>query len=242
MLYNFIDVHQVGQYHVRGGQLVYINDTNLVGLLKDENPRLRDGTDVPLHFYSDEIQQSLDGDDSSAPELLATSYSSLFGGSAFSDTLRFGDGDVALARNKLNALGCNRYTDSYAGSVLLVKRGGCTFVQKLVNAKEAGAVGAIVLSDEESGINPTSDKDELAKAGDISDVVMVLLAKDAVVILEEMMDLVENRDSGVLRFAVVDEDDSDASIPDEILNNNPAEKDRILYLNGIALTNTRLLI
>lgn len=43
-------------------------------------------------------------------------------------------------------LGCNALVGFPAGSIALMDRGGCTFVQKVTNAEDAGAVAAIVIN------------------------------------------------------------------------------------------------
>lgn len=231
---------------MRGGQIVYINDTSLLGMLREEAPRAFDSSQVDLHFYTDEVEIGMDllTDDEDAADLFATGFTSLFGGSAHSDTLRFNEGDVVISRSPTNDLGCKPYTESHEGRVLVVQRGDCTFLQKLVNAKAAGAVGVFVISDEDSGINPTSEKQELDESGEIQDVVMVLLPNYVGEALESMLDIMELRDSGVVRFSVGLEEIEDTAIPDEAAEaaEEPPYKERILYLNGIALTNTRLLV
>ncbi|KAJ2908004.1 hypothetical protein GGI21_003320, partial [Coemansia aciculifera] len=52
--------------------------------------------------------------------------------------------------------GCATYTESFAGQVLLIKRGGCTFVEKAAFAQSAGAVGVMVYNYESELMSPTS--------------------------------------------------------------------------------------
>ncbi|KAJ2490860.1 hypothetical protein IWW37_002744 [Coemansia sp. RSA 2050] len=57
--------------------------------------------------------------------------------------------------------GCTSYTESFAGQILLVKRGGCTFVEKAAFAQSAGAVGVMVYNYESELMSPTSASDNV---------------------------------------------------------------------------------
>jgi subtilisin family serine protease len=67
---------------------------------------------------------------------------SLFGPQAF--PARPVAGLVAVAPNS-NVLACSPFDESYAGKVLIVTRGTCTFQTKVRNAENAGAVAVIIV-------------------------------------------------------------------------------------------------
>ncbi|KAF9923390.1 hypothetical protein FBU30_006546 [Linnemannia zychae] len=53
--------------------------------------------------------------------------------------------------------GCKPYTNSLNGSVVFIKRGTCTFVQKMKFAQDAGAIGCIFYNNVEGGLRPKVD-------------------------------------------------------------------------------------
>ncbi|KAJ2010791.1 hypothetical protein IWW57_006825, partial [Coemansia sp. S610] len=57
--------------------------------------------------------------------------------------------------------GCASYTEHFAGQILLVKRGGCTFVEKAAFAQSAGAVGVMVYNYDSELMSPTSASDNV---------------------------------------------------------------------------------
>jgi mannosidase alpha-like ER degradation enhancer 1 len=239
----------VGHYPVRTGHLVYINDSSLFSHLdvaQDATKR----PDVLLRFYADDvdpmlqIQTGMHVDTSNDMQALLVGYTAHFGGeitTSHSDanSLRFARQDgIAVHRDLDNARGCESYRHSYPDSVLVVHRGDCTFLEKLLHAKAASAAGVLVISDDNLVINPTANLDEVEAAGDLSDVALVLLPQKAGEVLTDMLDHAEQ---GLLsQVRMVLEDDSEESNAGHI----PPEKDpnRILYINGHPLLNTRLLV
>ncbi|KAG0330361.1 hypothetical protein BGZ99_004731 [Dissophora globulifera] len=53
--------------------------------------------------------------------------------------------------------GCQQYSKSMEGNVVLIKRGSCTFVKKAEFAQQAGAVGCIFYNNVEGGLHSKSD-------------------------------------------------------------------------------------
>jgi mannosidase alpha-like ER degradation enhancer 1 len=72
------------------------------------------------------------------------------------------------------------HEQSYVDEALLVDRGECTFLEKLLNAKEAGASGVIVINDDDARVSPSIDDEEREEVGDaVDDVALVILTKTA---------------------------------------------------------------
>ncbi|KAJ7591143.1 alpha mannosidase-like protein [Mycena floridula] len=237
------DVRKLGHYAVRPGQVVYINDTELFKKpsVTDDSGYVRD-LDVPLRFYIGENIEDLALD--SLRDITLLGYTSFFGGDLSvnpkdpQQSLRIlNSRGVPMFRDDDNLTGCLPYTRSYRDGVLLVQRGDCTFLQKLVAARDAGAIGVVVISDEDLGVNPTANKEELMAAGEIDDVAMVILTKKAGQLVEKMMDKIEHHGTGHLILAV----DPDRIAGPTSTQDKTQEK-RILYLNGHALINTILLV
>jgi ER degradation enhancer, mannosidase alpha-like 1 len=169
-----------------------------------------------------------------------TGYTSIFGGD-LSNTpppdkspLRFRHHNgVRIVRDHENALGCLPFATSYNDAAILVDRGECTFLEKLVHARSAGAAGVVVISHEDFGVNPTASKEELAAAGDLNDVaIVVIAAPDG----QKVMALMDFAASTGQLMVVLD----NAKSPQE--THKPAASERLLYLNGHPLLNTRLLV
>lgn len=247
----------VGHYAVRPGHIVYINDTALLLGPADATTDIRRDTDVQLRFFVDiadpmvEIQPGMLDmlQASNEMEAVVTGYTASFGGdlsvNALFDVppLRIGHKDgLPIIQDGTNPTGCLPYKHPLEDSVVLVNRGDCTFLEKLVQAKLASAAGVLVLSDEETAINPTANADELVAAGELGDVAIVLLPKRAGQILTEMLESSE-RGTGQVKMVL------DQHSEMENTGHVPQEKEemakdphRILYLNGHALLNTRILV
>ena len=83
-----------------------------------------------------------------APSSAAGSYEAA-GASFGPDPSRQGlDGEIVVVNDGSASptLGCSPLVDFPAGAIALVDRGTCSFVQKVTNAQNAGAVGVIVVS------------------------------------------------------------------------------------------------
>ncbi|KAF5388298.1 hypothetical protein D9615_000341 [Tricholomella constricta] len=240
------DIRKVGHYTVRTGHLVYINDTSLFGhldVVKDATKR----SDVLLRFYADEIdpmlqvQTGMHVDTSNDMQSLLVGYTAHFGGdltvkpSSDATTVRLAGKDgIAIHRDFENTRGCRPYRHPYPDSVLVVHRGDCTFLEKLLHARAASAAGVLVISDDDLVINPTANIDEIEAAGDLSDVALVLLPLKAGEVLMNMLDHAEQGLISQVRMVLEGED----------TGHIPAAKDpnRILYINDHPLLNTRLLV
>ncbi|KIY51587.1 alpha mannosidase-like protein [Fistulina hepatica ATCC 64428] len=260
------DIRKVGHYSVRPGQLVYVDDPSILQpRYEGEGETL--GLDVTLRvFYEDPdplspldpAQAAMDStgisETFSDVEALVTGYVALFGGDIFEPTplgkspLRMTSTDgVPLARERPNDLGCEPYHGNYTGAALVVTRGTCTFLEKLIRARDAGAAGVIVISDDDMSINPTTEVEDLAEAGDISDVVLLIVRKSEGQVLLDMLDAAQGRELMRVMLQVDTTsvfDESEPSTPTKTQEERKGKDDgqRILYINGHPLLNTRLLI
>jgi mannosidase alpha-like ER degradation enhancer 1 len=200
--------------------------------------------------------------DASNLNLQLTAYTASFGADLSAHVTEGGEsphmaqGTHYLSRESNNKDGCSYYEHVYEDGILVVERGGCTFLEKLLAARNAGALGVLVLSDEDSVIIPSANLDEIEESGDISDTGLLLLPKTASTVLAELLDLMERLGSRAMvtiqreSIMMADSSGNKKGTPtsprskkgekkEDIDNNsNP----RILYINGHALLNTRLLI
>lgn len=133
--------------------MVYLQDPALVfpagedsvGSYEDGFPLDR-ARDVKLHFHlhADSLL-TLGHEDT---ELTIDAYPASFGGSVLSTSKNnLQARRVAFVAD--NSLGCSPYEadlDQLKDVMLVVRRGQCTFLEKLAYAARAGAVGVIVIS------------------------------------------------------------------------------------------------
>ncbi|KAJ2931770.1 hypothetical protein H1R20_g5450, partial [Candolleomyces eurysporus] len=266
------DVRKIGHYAVRPGHTVYINDSTIFappGAVNLTQSSLwnRD-RDVELEFFvTESLSPTIPQVNLNPPEfdIVISALSAFFGGD-LSQVVSSEDSVVVsrfsrpeglrIYQDKDNEQGCNPYFQSYSEGVLIAHRGGCTFLEKLINANAASAAGVIVISDEDSTINPTANIDELDEAGNLNDTALVLLTKTSGKLLLEMIDDVEQQVGNQVVVALhrtrqrpnaTDPDrasqetpSSDLPTPTEEDTRDPSE--RVLYINGHALLNTRLLV
>jgi mannosidase alpha-like ER degradation enhancer 1 len=251
----------VGQYHVRAGHTVYVNDSTIfpspseeANLAQDELYR-RD-TEVRLRLFTTNVDSMLHVESSHLSQkgfdISLSGFTARFGANLSSyitldlketPLLRTPEG-VAVRRHPGNLHGCDPYKGDYPDSMLVVRRGHCTFLEKLLRARDASAAGIVIISDEEAGINPTANPDELAVAGDLNDVAVILLPKKIGETFQELLIASEQFNSLQIMIALQqapgDSDESDyAPIERE---EQPKDPNRILYINGHPLINTRLLV
>lgn len=153
---------------------------------------------------------------------------------------------VVIRRDPENLLGCNSYKESYRDNMLLVHRGDCTFLEKLVKARDASAAGVIVISSVDTPINPSASREELALVGDLSDVGLLLLTNTVGQAFENVLVASEKLYSRGLMLALdhTQDEGSVEDTEDTPVDKKTEEKDlnRNLYINGHPLINTRLLI
>ncbi|KAL4075930.1 glycoside hydrolase family 47 protein [Scleroderma citrinum] len=244
------DITQLGPHAVRTGQLVYINDTSLLSPAENLAKLQRQPT-VRLRIFLDTIDPLLEnraGMVDMDADIYLTAYTAQFGvdpsaPSASTATL-FGHSDgMQIRKDDSNRLGCTDYEEDFGGDAVLVWRGECTFLEKLVYARKAGASGVIVISNDDEPVNPSATLEEIAAAGDLDDVVLVLLPHTTGKGLAAMVD-----GAGVLSYGHVLFSLDRWTLPpqgwteEEILEEENRENAmHILYVNGRPLLNTRLL-
>ena len=187
-------------------------------------------------------------------DLSFTGYSAQFGADLSStavhptkETPRIKSSEgVVVQRDPENLRGCNPYKQSYPDSVLVVHRGDCTFLEKLLKARDASAAGVIVINNEDTIINPTANWDELALAGDLNDVGLVLLTNKVGQAFENMLIASEQLQPRQIMLALEGTENTesieDSGHPPIDKETETKDPNRILYINGHPLINTRLLI
>lgn len=242
-----------------------MNDTSLVlaplnGRSTVDHERRR-ARDVQLRFFldtADPIMQIQPVTQQTAADLVLTAYPALFGGDPTNPPtsdeypLPFGHGNGArVVRVPANPQGCQLY-DPHSlpeDSVVLVHRGSCTFLEKLMNAAYSGASGVVVISDDDTPVNPSADQAEIAAEGALLDqVVAVVVTKKSGAEVTRMLDLAEARGFLELMVAVDPEGQSGVTDARESVDRKASERNqsedrgRYLYLNGHPLLNTRLLV
>lgn len=255
----------VGPHAVRTGQKVYFNDSQMSLSpvnVKDSGVAKR-APEVTLRFYLDYVdpmfQPGAPGMQDLIPETIVTAATALFGGDpvAFSSSpntqtpLRFGHGaGVRVVRFPDNPLGCASYAvDAFReDEAVVVRRGECTFLEKLVFALRAGASGVVVLGDEDNHINPSADRAELDAAradADIDGGAIVVLRRPDARLVEQILDAAERHDVGAVRLVIEPAGErAEAEQQQRGTATQEAKDDvtRVLYLNNHPLLNTRLLI
>ena len=251
----------VGLHTIHSGQIVYINDTALAlkPVAKSNKPDTGEShyPDVRLRFFVDFVDPMFlvqPGMNEVATSVDVTGHTAMFGAnpskppSLNSKPLKFGHGEgTNLVHDSNNPLGCLPYERAYNDEAILVHRGKCTFLEKLKMAHAAGALGVVVLTDNEIGINPSADEKDLEAVGSsLDDMVMVVLRKSDGRKVSIMMDLVDGQ--GLGRVVVSVESGGHTARPPEWNDAHEehqakgAPPDRVLYLNGHPLLNTRLLV
>ncbi|KAF7776225.1 CAZyme family GH47 [Agaricus bisporus var. burnettii] len=264
------DVRKLGHYHVRSGQTVYINDSAIFAGPPPENLDSVTATgnrDVEIQLLLsldllDPMLKLLPGNmDAAGLNMQLTALTASFGADLSprvgeqDKRPRMAQGKHPISVELTNKKGCSHYKEAYEDDILVVERGECTFMEKLLLARDAGAVGVIVLSDEDAAIIPTAGVDELEASGDISDVGLLLLPKTAGTVLAELLELMGKLEGRVMvtisREPTVVADSSgkkatptkaDDKAKEKKENIDDDSEGRILYINGHALLNTRLLI
>ncbi|KAI0773849.1 alpha-mannosidase [Fomes fomentarius] len=266
------DITRLGPHAVRTGQKIYVNDSRLILGPTDGPKQARRSPEVSLRLYLDYVDPMLQlqgpGMQDVITEINVVAATAMFGGdpaappsSSGQPALRFGHGDgVRVVRVPDNSLGCSPYPEALLDNeAVVVKRGDCTFLEKLVIAQRAGASGVIVLGNEDNHINPSADKAELVAAGlQLDEVAIVVLRKADAELVAQMLDSAERHGLGTIRLVVEPwggpaEADKHAAAGDDKGKGEAAAEDtkksdifkdatRVLYLNNHPLLNTRLLV
>lgn len=250
----------VGPYSVKTGQMVYVNDSNLLlapldgqGPLDGESKKRR-SHEVELRLLVDllnipDVAFELHHD--VPTEAIVMASTATFGADPgnVKDPLRFGRGDgVRVVYDPTNPYGCNPYKEQYTDDVaVVVKRGDCTFLDKLLEAAMAGASGVITLSDEEFPITPSADAQDMRLVGDqLNDVAIVVVSRDDGELITAMLNAADTV-GGEVKVVVTPTTHatlggSTAGLQPEEVMQKARDNGRVLYLNGHPLINTRLMV
>jgi mannosidase alpha-like ER degradation enhancer 1 len=237
---------------------VYINDPNAFRTpgedsnLAQSELRRRE-LQVQLRIFSPDIE-SVSNDN--IMDLSITGYTASFGADLSSSHILNTSSaaypaivrpeGVPIQYEDLNPHGCVSFENRYPDSALIVQRGKCTFLQKLLYARAASASAIIIINDNNLALNPTADPDELHAAGDVGDAAVILLPKKIGEALEDMIIATGKSETAEIRISVDTKGlggvgDLKPSLP---VGKDKKDKDatRILYINGHPLINTRLLV
>ncbi|KAF5393914.1 hypothetical protein D9757_000102 [Collybiopsis confluens] len=252
------DIRKLGHYAVRPGQYVYINDSSLLlgspSTVVDEHFGA-----IQLRFYIDVVDTMFNMlnmmETVNDMELSVTGYVAFFGGDILDSEEPPSQlsGLVPVYRDEENEFGCTPHQRRpYQDGIIVVKRGECTFLQKLIAARDAGAAGVIVVSDEDTAINPTANPEELEAAGDLSEVAIIVLPRSSGELVENLLDNAESIGQVMLSLEHEHQSTVDTgteSEPKQAQGKSAVDKEslkhdatRVLYLNGHPLFNSRLLV
>jgi mannosidase alpha-like ER degradation enhancer 1 len=261
------DFTLVGHLDVHAGTKVYFNDSTIFG--KNVSYAPERPTAVPITFYLKALEDEhlLFNDanpETSHMNLSAKAWTSSFGldprdaylGSAqIVDPLSpgFSRRGSRLIFFPENSYGCNPFLDPTGGidgSMVLVKRGGCYFIEKLANARQAGAAGAIVWQEEDEQIHPSAEREDLQRLSEIIEGAMLLvIGSDEAAQIGSMLRFEDAHPGKVEVWVQLDDrwmDDMDlfgvqGVWPPDQPTKTESTVGRMLYVNGHALVNTVLL-
>jgi len=203
---------------------------------------------VPLRFFVEETVFSSNDPSTFSTEFAVMAYTSVFGGDpavpadspGYRSPLRFIHREaVPVRRPRYNHDGCNAYEERFDDDVVFVKRGGCTFLEKLVLARDAGAAGVIVLNNDDVRINPSASEEEEDAAGSaLKEVALVLVGATEGGFISEALDALDVHGSSRRLFMVVDPERGawDGKVHSDQQYYPP------LYVNGHPLLNTRIIM
>lgn len=245
--YKLIALWLVGHYTIRPGQTIFINDTSLLESLPVSEEVAANFGSIQLHFYVDVVDSMFNMlnmmEAVTDMDLSVTGYVGFFGADLLGDkedeSPTTFTGQFPIHREDSNDLGCEPYHHSYQDGILLASRGECTFLQKLVQARNAGASGVLVISDEDIAINPTADANELLAAGNLDEVAIVVIPRKAGQLIEQLLDTSQ----GIGQVMLSLDHELESALIDAGEDNTPKnDPGRVLYINGHPLLNTRLLV
>ena len=250
----------VGPHSVRAGQLVFVDDQILVGTANPPVITPRRVSVISLQFFVKDVDrmfQVQEGITEGPLMVTLSANAALFGGdpsllATDHEPTRFGHQDgVLLVQDHSNRYGCEPYQQTRSGEALLVDRGECTFLKKLLNAKEAGASGVIVINDDDIRVSPSISEDERREVGDaIDDVALVILTNTGGKAVIDMIKRTRDFGVGQVMFTV-DPESRQVGVrrkPTKTHNgSNDIDKlkddiQKALYLNGHVVVNTRLVV
>ena len=264
----------VGHLDVRAGTKVYFNDSTIFGKGASHVPERP--TAVPITFYLEALEdEHLIFNDanpgtshmSGSHSISARAWTSSFGldprdaylGSDQSTdpesppSPSFGRRGSRLVYFPENGYGCDPFMDPGGrinGSMVLVKRGECYFIDKLAHARRAGAAGAIVWQEEDEQIQPSAEPEDFQRlSGLVEGATLLVVGPNDGQQISSMLKFEDAHAEKVETWVRLDDrwqEDMDLVgvegvwPPDQPTKTQPTVG-RMLYVNGHALINTVLL-
>jgi mannosidase alpha-like ER degradation enhancer 1 len=220
-----------------------------------EEPGVRRRSEVQLHFFSESGNPALQMpqfllDEPPPDEIVFTANTASFGGNPSGTTIEgveplvFGHGDgIPVVRGWNNTYGCIPYSETFHDEAILVHRGECTFLEKLLHAMDAGASGVVAINKDDAGVWPSAGKEETADGGEGLDMVaLVVVTSSAGKVLERMLEVAEDTDGQVWMTIGAEPASSDSQQIHEPTRTQQGSSPefRMLYINGHGLVNTRM--
>ncbi len=264
----------VGHVDVGAGTTVYFNDSSIFGNGASHIPERP--TAVPITFYlkalEDEHLLFNDANPgtsymSRSQSLSAKAWTSNFGldprdaylssaQSAGPESLpspRFSRQGSRLVHFPENGYGCDPFLDPSGrinGSMVLVKRGECYFIDKLAHARQAGAAGAIVWHEEDEHLRPSAEPQDFQRLDGIIEGATLLAIGPTEAQRIGLMLRLEDAQAGKVEVWVrlddrwqedIDLVGVEGAWPPDQPTKTQSTVGRMLYVNGHALVNTVLL-
>lgn len=244
----------MGPFAVKTGQLVYVNDSSLFSTNPLDNAGgIKRVPEVNLRFFVDHVDPMLQLQSTlfdSTVEAVVNAHTAQFGADPLNLTPegmlpRFGHGDgVRVVRDLQNIRGCSPYSQDFEGEVIVVQRGECTFLEKLIQGQAANVSGIVVISDDDRPITPSADVESLLALGTmLDDVSMVVVGRPDGDIITAMLDTAELQGAGQVMMAIASSGLPTGKGSEQKKGGGKASDPyRVLYMNGHPILNTRLLI
>ena len=268
------DFSLVGHLDVRAGTKVYFNDTSIFGKGAPHMPERPIAVPITFYLKALEDEHLLFHDAilgmspmSGEQNLSAKAWTSSFGldprdaylGSAQNTTPesppspRFSRQGSRLVYFPENGYGCDAFSDPSGrieGSMVLVKRGECFFIDKLAHARQAGAAGAIVWQDEDEPLQPSAEPEDFQRlSGVIEGATLLAVGSNEAQRIGSLLKF-EGAHAGKVEVWVRLDDQWQEDMdligvegvwPPDQPTKTQSTAGRMLYVNGHALANTVLL-
>lgn len=228
--------------------MVYINDTAL--LSPEDGLKIPQIPDVRLRIFLDTMDPMLPARPGMVElngEFHVTAHTATFGADvitigSLNPLVQWRREGVQIRKDDTNLLGCRPFDQDFAGDAVLLWRGDCTFLEKLVYARDAGASGVIVVNTDDAPITPSATSSEVAAAGDLHDVALLLLPHTTGRNIVAMLDASGLLGYGNVLFSIDPEGSTSRPKVEGERHGDQGHTPHVLYINGHPLLNTRLLV
>lgn len=264
----------VGHVDVRAGTKVYFNDSSIFE--KGASHISHRPTAVPITFYLKALEDDhlLFNDANPGTSYMGRSES--LSAKAWTSTFGLDPRDAYLSSDQSsdpeslpsptfsrqgsrlvhfseNGYGCDPFLDPSGrikGSMVLVKRGECYFIDKLAHARQAGAVGAIVWHEDDEYVQPSAEPEDFQRLdGIIEGATLLVIGSTEAQRIGSMLSFEDDQDGKVEVWVRLDDqwqEDIDlfgveGAWPPDQPTKTQSTVGRMLYVNGHALVNTMLL-